>query len=286
MYCLVDPRDGTIFYIGRGKNNRIYAHEHSYLDGIPVDEEDEVKGKIKRISEIYKGNRQVERYIIRHGLTEDVAKEVEATLIDFINEFGHSCHLANQIAGFGSDRGLASDEDIKEALGAEEAVIGHSAILININQKYKSSMSEDDLYKTVKCCWIIGEKRRKKADYVFAVYRGIIREVYRITDWYERNSPDDKGNRRVGFDGTFASEEIRERYKKKSVRNYWKKGAQNPIKYAIHDQSKQFYSDKFVWQPGDITIMDRDEADKLFKPDPKKDWIDPEDAEVLRSGKS
>ena len=32
VYCLVDPRDRKIFYIGKGVGNRVFAHAYAALE--------------------------------------------------------------------------------------------------------------------------------------------------------------------------------------------------------------------------------------------------------------
>ena len=34
VYALVDPRDHKIFYIGKGKNNRVFQHAAATIDEI------------------------------------------------------------------------------------------------------------------------------------------------------------------------------------------------------------------------------------------------------------
>ena len=75
VYCLVDSRDKTIFYIGKGCGNRVFAHELEMAE----------HEKNKRISDIKSSGAQVEKYIIRHGLTEIEAFHLEAALIDLFS---------------------------------------------------------------------------------------------------------------------------------------------------------------------------------------------------------
>ena len=78
--------------------------------------------------------------------------------------------------------------------------------------------------------------RAEKAHFAFAVYDGIIQEVYQIISWHpagqtfnSRQSEIIKG--RYEFVGNIASHAVRERYRYKSVRHYFKKGNANPIMY-------------------------------------------------------
>ena len=115
--------------------------------------------------------------------------------------------------------------------------ISHNAILITINRLYRSGMSSQELYEATRGIWKVGH-RRAKADYAFAVYRGIVREVYRIHRWhpagtlpYEtRDDTDFRGSGRWEFEGEIA-QDIREIYVANSVRDYLGKSSQNPIRY-------------------------------------------------------
>lgn len=77
--------------------------------------------------------------------------------------------------------------------------------------------------------------RRNKAEYAMAVYQGIIREVYRIGQWYPartleyqtRDSSDFWNSGRWEFSGNVA-QEIRDEYVGFSVG----KGGQNPLRYV------------------------------------------------------
>ena len=75
VYCLIDSRDKTIFYVGKGCGNRVFAHELELSE----------KEKNKRIDDIQKSGANVEKYIIRHGLTEDEAFHLEAAFIDIFS---------------------------------------------------------------------------------------------------------------------------------------------------------------------------------------------------------
>lgn len=64
VYCLVDPRDKKIFYIGKGCGNRVFAHANDALN------EELHSLKLDTIRAIRHYGLQVEYYILRHNLTD------------------------------------------------------------------------------------------------------------------------------------------------------------------------------------------------------------------------
>jgi hypothetical protein len=221
VYLLIDPRDDQIFYVGKGKGNRINQHLLGAL-GDSFAEND----KIKKIKEIQSLGLKVQLSILRHELTEKEALEVESSAIDLLK----ISNLTNQIKGHNADdRGLMKLEDIKIKYEAEPAIIEEPSILININNLYNSEMTESEIYEATRKSWRIDVNRAESIKLAFSVYRGIIREVFMVKAW--RPSPEVPG--RYMFDGHIAAQEVRQKYLHKSVAQYWQQGSQNPIKYVL-----------------------------------------------------
>ncbi|MHB1357539.1 MAG: hypothetical protein ACYCZF_16340 [Anaerolineae bacterium] len=111
--------------------------------------------------------------------------------------------------------------------------ITHKAILFNLARLYQNDMTPLQLYEAVRGTWIVGE-RRYGAEYAMAVYKGIVREVYKIDQWYPagtleyktRDSSLFKMDNRYEFTGEVA-DDIRDEY----VDFYIGKSGQNPIRY-------------------------------------------------------
>ena len=109
VYCLVDPRDNRIFYIGKGKGNRVFQHAKASLN------ENEHSLKLDIIRSILKEGKEVKHYIIRHNLTEETAITLESTLIDLLTyeKFNKTNQLANIVAGHHQwDEGIKSVDEI------------------------------------------------------------------------------------------------------------------------------------------------------------------------------
>ena len=120
---------------------------------------------------------------------------------------------------------------------AREDII-ENVIAIKINQAYRENMTELELYEATRGYWKIDVKRAEKAEYVFSVYKGIIKEVYKIKEWLPAGTiprstlPDaETPADRYEFVGEVAEETIRNKYIEKSIANLYRKGEANPIKY-------------------------------------------------------
>lgn len=220
VYLLIDPRNNKIFYVGKGKGNRINQHLLGALHNNTKETE-----KIKRIREIKNAKLEVKHTVLRHELTDKEALEVESAVIDVLGKD----NLTNIVKGHNSeDKGIMTLEDIKIKYEAEEANIEEPAILININNLYQRDMSEKEIYDATRKSWKVSISHVSDIKIACSVYRGIIREVFTINRWLP--SPEVKG--RYVFEGKVAPKNVREKYINKSISKYWKKGSRNPIKYV------------------------------------------------------
>jgi hypothetical protein len=64
------------------------------------------------------------------------------------------------------------------------ATVTEPALLIRINRLYHSDMTDEQLYEATRGIWRLG-KRREKAKFAFAIFRGEVLQVYQIDTWHE-----------------------------------------------------------------------------------------------------
>ena len=126
----------------------------------------------------------------------------------------------------------------------KQIVITEPVILFRINQAYRNNMSDKTLYDYTRGMWRMSMARAKKASYAFAVFDGIIKEVYSIIKWYRAGEtlsyrdnklierlPNERIRNRIEFIGEIAEDEIRDKYVNKSVKHFFKQGNSNPVMY-------------------------------------------------------
>ena len=125
VYFLRDPRNHEVFYVGKGTGNRVFHHLAGTL------ETDEKSEKLDRLREIRDSGAKVEHYILRHGLTEASAFEVEAALIDFIGLDS----LTNLMGGiYTADFGMKTGSEIIAQYEAAELVAEDPLVLLCLNR--------------------------------------------------------------------------------------------------------------------------------------------------------
>jgi len=232
VYLYRDPRDGKIFYVGKGKGQRAFQHL--------VDEKDGVKRK--KIQEIRSAGLEPKIEILVHALKDDeMALKIEAALIDLIGV----SQLANEVRGYDAiSHGKMDVQELVALYDAPRGIIRDQGILlIRINQLFRHGMGPEELYEATRGVWKIGA-RRNSVRHVLALYQGVVKEVYAVEGWEPANwraysfraeelkAREKQDVDRWQFEGSVANEPIRSRYLGKDVSKYLLKGAMNPIQYV------------------------------------------------------
>lgn len=198
VYTLRDPRDGTVFYVGKGPGSRILSH----VNAVKATGDDATLGseKVQRIAAILAAGHLVEHLFLRVNIdTEDHAYVVEQAVLDAYAANGLT--LSNAVAGHHSDtHGLATLADAVARLGAPPAPsLPAGLVIFMINQNWFQGASDAEVYTATHGHWKVSAQSREKAKVAFGVARGIIRGAYAIDDWYAAPSEGKEG--RWGFNG-------------------------------------------------------------------------------------
>ncbi|WP_240549591.1 LEM-3-like GIY-YIG domain-containing protein [Devosia salina] len=237
VYRLIDPRNGETFYVGKGKNNRVFDHAAG-LPEVADDADQNMGAKLDRIRAIKNSGLEVIHVIHRHEIPDDSVFEVEAALIDAYPG------LTNTQGGHASSsRGPMNHVELIDKYSLPEFPENpeHALVLININ-KLEDRYDRRAIYNLVRYCWRVSKERVERAEYVLAVVRGVVVGAFKPTQWMNatpENFPDipyadGLESHRIGFVGEEAPRAIWDLYagqRGKRVANPSLKHVQNPIRF-------------------------------------------------------
>lgn len=215
VYKLIDPRDGKVFYIGKGKGNRVFSHIN--LSERYETKDEEISDKISLIREIKNDGLDVIAVIHRHGINdEDTAYQVEAALIDEYN------NLTNIQSGHNSnDYGPINVNQVESIYGLEKLKVddidkSDKLLLIKIREEYIKN-NDNDIYRTVRYAWSLSKNRVNDIKMVAAVVNGVIKKVYRVDRWYYVPERDRYAFEGVEIDSKYLNKRIPDEYRKKGM---------------------------------------------------------------------
>lgn len=248
VYRLIDPRNGNTFYVGKGKNNRVFAHANDcikenikYIDNENYFEEDNCSEeydsseslKTKTIKSIHNAGLKVITVIHRYGIKdEETAYEIESAVMD--------CYqgLSNIQNGYHHDRGLKNTQELEALLNIPvyEEDDNLKYIIIKTSEERRLLFEDikpncDVMYEATRYSWKINPKRAKKCKYVFGVIDGIVRGIYQPKEWVLS----DNGERYefIKEDITIDESVTKQFLGKRIPEKYRRRGMSNPVLY--HD---------------------------------------------------
>lgn len=230
VYRLIDPRNGQTFYVGKGKGNRIFNHVKGtieYFDGAKETNEDD-PNKLLIIKGILDEGLDVIHIIQRWNLTEKEAFEVEAALIDAYQG------LSNIQSGHHNEYGVTNVEVLEKRLSSKvyDEPDNFKYLIIKVQpwriEELLKQYPETYRYEATRYAWKIKPRDIKTYPYVFSVTNGIVKDVYKIHNWYYVEDRE-----RYAFNGERADKKILERYIGKRIPDtYTRKGIASPVLYS------------------------------------------------------
>jgi hypothetical protein len=227
VYLYIDPRDEKPFYVGKGKGGRALSHLSAAAES----------RKCAKLNELRSVGLKPRIDILAHGLRdEETAFRVEAAVIDL---FGLDA-LTNEVRGWRSlQLGRIPLSELTTYYAAKPVDVIVAALLIRINRLYRHNMTPEELYEATRGVWKLGA-RCGKARYAFAVFEGVVREVYEIESWHAaattpyltRDAAQLTTNGRREFTGRVADAAVRDAYVGGSVSDQFRPGSQSPVLYV------------------------------------------------------
>ena len=197
VYVLVDPRNDSIFYVGKGREQRLLAHgyEARMTAGGPRSR------KIARIQAIHAAGREPRIDVVRHGLREGEALRLEAVLLDCLGD------LTNENRGHGASDGRSSLRDLLSRYGATQVdQDARPVVLIRLKDwiaqieeiepgtfreghGYRSDLKIRELVDSTRAWWKTFSPHgveKRGVRHAVAVHNGVTRAVMDIGDWMQR----------------------------------------------------------------------------------------------------
>lgn len=197
VYALRDPRDGRVFYVGKGIGDRINAHVRE-AGAEPTSE----RAKLRTINDIEASGREVDLLFLRTGIVDEAtAFTVEQAVIDAFLADGHP--LTNLVRGhYSGQHGLATLPAVVARHRADPCPpIPHPLIRVKIQNGWRPDKNEQDVYETTRGHWRVAEWVRGRTEYALGIAYNIVRGVYRVESWFPSQMPWDQGKDRWGFVG-------------------------------------------------------------------------------------
>jgi len=244
VYALENQMTNKIFYIGKGRGNRVFAHQNGVLKQQDMYNGENSSDKNNEIARILKEGNRVRSYIIRWNLQEKEALKIEASLIDLFS-LNKTFGLSNIVRGNHTEFGITTTEEISSRFNAIpllESEIKDKIIFININKEYYNSLDSghidyEKLYENTRASWPVALWRANQAKYICSVYRGIVKATFiKEGDWYfskmdylKNRDGQTKERKRYAFKGVRLDKSP---YDNKDVSAYYKKGSQGAVKYT------------------------------------------------------
>jgi len=185
VYSLIDPRDGKVFYIGKGGGDEKEAGNHRVLHHFQEAKAALQKRalnpspKIKRIWDIWSSGRPVQWNIVRRGLPDrNTAFQVEAALIDLLG-----CdNLVNQQRGHNREAaGMISSEELylKSAPPVQPKVPYKAVLMFPI----QATVKERGAYDATRGWWRRTKPFEGIATHAVGLLAGVSVCVVEICQW-------------------------------------------------------------------------------------------------------
>jgi hypothetical protein len=199
VYALRNPLDGKVFYIGKGFGSRVLAHANGVIGAEDLPE----TMKVQTIQAIHSAGREVESFIVQHGLQDhEHAFQTESAVYGILKLLDRHPEqelftLTNLIQPpTFEDFGLMSVEDVLALYGepADGSLIPHNSVFIKPTELWRKGMSREELWEATHGWWPTSAKRLQSIRYVLAIPNFVIRAVWEVqpADWRQQG-PGDRG---------------------------------------------------------------------------------------------
>lgn len=227
VYMLTIPETGRPFYIGEGVGSRVFEHvkeaavalaaadwlpTQDDLDndvGLRAEGDDETQSrKIRSLMDILARRKMPGMYILREGMSQQEALRMEGACIDLL-QYMFDRDLVTGLTNLNAGHGTAtfrSVEDVEAAHGESFDLDAlpdrdptREVLFLNINHRWGEVRQVDPTVAPKSLLeasqeWRLDPQRAARCQYVVVHALGVVRGVFRVTGWSQRN-----GEGRINF---------------------------------------------------------------------------------------
>lgn len=183
VYVLRDPRDGKIFYVGQGRDGRVFAHfgeAVNFLKGGHVPEGS--RSKIARILDIWSTDQDVDWVIVAHGLeNEEIANYIEASVY---NALGESQNGSTLNAFTPPKSSLLQSDDVR-LFSAEPVNPATPFKRVFIFPIHNTMRTQDLVYEATRAEWRVIKENRTTPAHAVGLKNGLSVGSYIVDAWNE-----------------------------------------------------------------------------------------------------
>lgn len=183
VYALRDPRDGKIFYVGQGINDRVFEHfneaDYCMNSSRPFNQ---MSSKIIRILDIWNNSEDVEWIIIAHNLSTDsnVADLIESGIFDSLSE-SQNGETLNEVSPPNSSRLLPNDLEAMAAEFVNPTTIYDNVFIFPIQNALTQGINS---YNATRTTWAVSNTYQNlNSAYAVGLKNSISKGSFEISTW-------------------------------------------------------------------------------------------------------
>ncbi|NLU83942.1 GIY-YIG nuclease family protein [Rhodococcus sp. HNM0569] len=189
-YAVVDPRSRTVFHVGAGRGNDVFAlvwealAQTDHLETATRAElPDDVRARVvTTIRDIYDSGLEAEHWILDHGAEFEHRPAAEGQVLASTRALALA-QRPDLVPG--PQVGAVRIEDLAVRYSAEPAPdLPTPALLLEVPGAARHGLTPDEIRDVAKGPWAAGSAVRQVADLpVFVFADDVVRAVFRISDW-------------------------------------------------------------------------------------------------------
>jgi hypothetical protein len=183
VYALRDPRDGKIFYVGQGVNDRVFEHFNEADNCLNSSMSfKQMSSKIIRILDIWNNNEDVEWIITAHNLSTDsnVADLIESAIFDSLSE-SQNGETLNEVSPPNSSRLLPDDLEAMAAEFVNPTTAHDNVFIFPIQNALTKGINP---YNATRTTWAVSNNYQKlNPAYAVGLKNSISKGSFEISTW-------------------------------------------------------------------------------------------------------